>query len=265
MERGPIFRTWNGDPIALPWRQGLCANLMAVVVLAVFGLSAFLARPDAAPTPPLREKRESARSAFPMMSVASRMAAFTVTRPETPAQSAASKDSGLVHGPSQPLPAAAPESAASPMGVDMADGEAFPLIINIPAGAAWREVFRTYGGVIGVSNSSSQRPAYLSHTISPDGRVDEESVPTIGRFLFRLSDEAIRIVNDTVEPEAQIPPGQSAFAVFGGPFRTVVARVLQEFCTTEHVSPDDLAVVQLELGTGFGLRVASTTRRAAKF
>jgi len=248
MERGPIFRAWNGEPIASPWRQGLCADLMAVVGLAVFGLSAFLARPDAAPTPPPLEKRESARSALPMASVPSRIAAFAVARPETPARSAESKDRGL-----------------SPMGFHMADGDAFPLIINIPAGPAWREVFRTYGGVIGVSNSSSPRPAYLGHTISPDGRVDEESVPTIGRFLFRLSDEAIRVVNETVEPAAQIPAGQSAFGVFGEPFRTVVARVLQEFCTTEHVSPDNLAVVQLELGTGFGLRVASTTRRDAKF
>jgi hypothetical protein len=147
----------------------------------------------------------------------------------------------------------------------MADGDAFPLVINIPAGPAWREVFRRYGGAIGVSNSSSPRPAYLDHTISPDGRLNEESVPTIGRFLFKLSDEAIRVVNETVEPAAQIPPGQSAFAVFAGPFRSVVAGVLQEFCTTEHVNPDDLAGVQLELGPGFGLRVASTTRRARKF
>jgi hypothetical protein len=238
---------------------------MALVVLAVFGLSAFLARPDAAPTPPPHEKRESARSALPMASVPSRIAAFAVARPETPARSAESKDRGLMPGPAQSLPAAGPDIAASPMGFHMADGDAFPLIISIPAGPAWREVFRTYGGVIGVSNSSSPRPAYLGHTISPDGRVDEESVPTIGRFLFRLSDEAIRVVNETVEPAAQIPAGQSAFGVFGEPFRTVVARVLQEFCTTEHVSPDNLAVVQLELGTGFGLRVASTTRRDAKF
>ncbi len=147
----------------------------------------------------------------------------------------------------------------------MADGDAFPLVINIPAGPAWREVFRQYGGAIGVSNSSSPRPAYLNHTISPDGRLNEESVPTIGRFLFKLSDEAIRVVNETVEPAAYIPPGQSAFGVFTGQFRSVVASVLQEFCTTEHVNPDDLAGVQLELGPGFGLRVASTTRRARKF
>jgi hypothetical protein len=71
--------------------------------------------------------------------------------------------------------------------------------------------------------------------------LNEESVPTIGRFLFKLSDEAIRVVNETVEPAAYIPPGQSAFGVFAGPFRSVVASVLQEFCTTEHVNPDDLA------------------------
>jgi hypothetical protein len=146
----------------------------------------------------------------------------------------------------------------------MADGDAFPLVITIPAGPAWREVFRQYGGSIGVSDSSSPRPAYLNHTISPDGRLDEASVPTIGRFLFRLSDEAIRVVNETVEPAAQIPPGQSAFGVFAGQFRSVVAGVLQEFCKSEHVNPDDLAGVQLELGPGFGLRVASTTRRAGK-
>jgi hypothetical protein len=147
----------------------------------------------------------------------------------------------------------------------MADGDAFPLVISIPASPAWRDVFRRYGGSIGVSSSSSPRPAYLNHTISPDGRVDQESVPTNGRFLFRLSDEAIQVVNDSVEPEAKITPGQSAFGVFEGPFRTVVARVLQEFCATEHVNPDDLRGVQLELGPGFGLRVSSTTRRAGKF
>ena len=126
-------------------------------------------------------------------------------------------------------------------------------------------LFRAYGGAIGVSDSSSPRPAYLNHTISPDGQLDKESVPTIGRFLFRLSEEAIRVVNETVEPAAKIPPGQSAFGVFAGTFRSVVAGVLQDFCTTAHVSPDALASVQLELGPGFGLRVASTTRRAGKF
>jgi hypothetical protein len=147
----------------------------------------------------------------------------------------------------------------------MADGDAIPLIITIPAGPAWRDVFRRYGGAIGVSDSSSPRPAYLNHTISPDGRLDEQSVPTIGRFLFRLSEEAIRVVNETVEPAAQIPAGDSAFGVFAGQFRSVVAGVLQDFCATEHINPDDLAAVQLELGPGFGLRVASTTRRAIKF
>jgi hypothetical protein len=153
----------------------------------------------------------------------------------------------------------------APSSLRLADGDAFPIVITIPSGPAWREVFRRYGGAIGVSDSSSPRPAYLNHTITPDGRLDEESVPTIGRFMFRLSEEAIRVVNDTVEPAAKIPPGQSAFGVFAGTFRGVVAGVLQDFCTTAHVSPDALASVQLELGPGFGLRVASTTRRDGKF
>lgn len=158
------------------------------------------------------------------------------------------------------------ESAApiSTTSLRLSEGDAFPLVITIPAGPAWRDVFRTYGGAIGVTSSSSVRPAYLK-TISPDGTLDQEAVPTIGRFMFRLSEEAIRVVNETLGPAAQILPGESAFGVFAAPFRRVVERVLHEFCTTEHVSPDDLAVVQLELGPGFGLRVASTTRRVKKF
>jgi hypothetical protein len=182
------------------------------------------------------------------------MAAFSVVRPDP---LAARVPQAVAH--ENPV-----DSRPEPSSLRMADGDAFPIVINIPAGPAWREVFRRYGGAIGVSNSSSPRPAYLDHTISPDGRVDEESVPTIGRFLFRLSDEAIRVVNETTEPSARIMPGQSAFGVFAARFRSVVAGVLQEFCATEHVNPDDLAGVQLELGPGFGLRVASTTRRAGK-
>jgi hypothetical protein len=243
---------WNSAPIAAPWRQELCGSLTAVVVLAAVWLPTLVARPDVKnDAPPTRERSESPRK--PSMS--SRMVAFSVARPDpspTDVPQALARETPVDSGP-------------DPSSFRMADGEAFPLVINMPAGPAWREVFRRYGGAIGVSNSSSPRPAYLDHTISPDGRVDEEAVPTVGRFLFRLSDDAIRVVNDTLEPAAQIRRGQSAFAVFAGPFRSVVACVLQEFCTTEHVNPDDLAGVQLELGPGFGLRVASTTRRAGKF
>lgn len=196
-----------------------------------------------------------------MVSLPSRMEAFTVERNDA-------KGTGL-------LPTGFPHSTTGGKPVDkrpvpdnisfrMADGDAFPLVISIPAGPAWREVFKRFGGAIGVSNSSSPRPAYLNHTISADGRMDQESVPTTGRFLFRLSDEAIQVVNETVDPAAKIPPGYAAFGVFEGPFRSVVARVLQDFCVTEHVNPDDLTGVQLELGPGFGLRVSSTTRRAGK-
>jgi hypothetical protein len=168
----------------------------------------------------------------------------------------------------RPVPVAVPAPASEPVSASslrLADGDAFPLIISIPAGPAWRDVFRRFGGAVGVSTSSSPRPAYLNHTISPDGHLDEESVPTTGRFLFRLSEEAVRVVNETLEPAARIAPGQSAFGVFAGPFRSVVAGVLQDFCAAAHVSPDDLASVHLELGPGFGLRVASTTRRDGKF
>jgi len=257
---------WNSAPIAAPWRQGLCGSLAAVIAVAVMSLPTFFARPDStSEAVEAVESRDShdgtrdarqarSRSAVEMVSVPPAMSAFTAARAETrslilPATS----------------PAVSADAVVSPTSYRMADGDAFPLVITIPAGPAWRDVFRMYGGAIGVSNSSSSRPAYLNHTITPDGRLDEESIPTTGRFLFRLSDEAIRLVNETVEPSAQITAGQSAFGVFAAPFRSVVARVLQEYCTTEHVSPDDLAVVQLELGPGFGLRVASTTRRAKRF
>ena len=256
-QRGILFMTvsaWNSAPIAAPWRQSVFGVVTAFVVLAVLWLPAISPRQDPKPEAPPAPQKDPALSAFKMASVPSHMAAFAVARPQTPANPAKS----LI------VPPAPPQTAVSPVGIRMADGEAFPLVITIPAGPAWRDVFRTYGGAIGVSDSSSARPAYLSHTISPDGRLNEESVPTIGRFLFRLSDEAIRVVNETVEPDARITPGQSAFGVFAAPFRSVVARVLQDFCASEHVSPDDLALVQLELGPGFGLRVASTTRRAKK-
>jgi hypothetical protein len=256
---------WNSSPIAAPWRQGLCGSITAVAVVAVAWLPTSIARPDANTdassdvTP--NAKQESASTEFRMVSLPSRMEAFTV-------DTKATKGTGLV-------PTVFPHSNSRGTTVDtrpvpdnisfrMADGDAFPLVISIPAGPAWREVFQKFGGAIGVSNSSSPRPAYLNHTISPDGRMDQESVPTTGRFLFRLSDEAIQVVNETVEPAAKIPPGYAAFGLFEGPFRSVVARVLQDFCVTEHVNPDDLTGVQLELGPGFGLRVSSTTRRAGK-
>jgi hypothetical protein len=259
-----MVSAWNGAPIASPWRQGVCGSFAAVVMFAILTVPALFTAPDTPPTAPT-ETDASPRSTVQMQSVPSRITAFSVARPATAVRSVGSKDNKALPARALVLPAAAPEAAVAPMSFRMADGDAFPLVISIPAGPAWRDVFRAYGGAIGVSNSSSARPAYLTHTISPDGRVDEESVPTIGRFLFRLSDEAIRVVNDTLDPAAHIPPGQSAFGVFTAPFRAVVARVLQEFCATEHVSPDDLALVQLELGPGFGLRVASTTRRAKRF
>jgi hypothetical protein len=257
---------WNSSPIAAPWRQGLCGGITAVAVAAVAWIPTSFARPDAQSdaSPDVTNvtpstKNESVPTEFRMVSLPSRMAAFTVD----------TKGTGLVptdvpHSIAPDKPADSKAVPVSPTSFRMADGDAFPLVISIPAGPAWREVFQRYGGAIGVSNSSSPRPAYLNHTISPDGRIDQESVPTTGRFLFRLSEEAIQVVNDTVEPAAKIPPGHAAFGVFEGPFRSVVARVLQDFCVTEHVNPDDLTGVQLELGPGFGLRVASTTRRAGK-
>jgi hypothetical protein len=242
---------WNSAPIAAPWRQGLCGAITTVVVFGAVCLPTPVARRDAKDV----ARPESAPVEMQMPRMPSPMVAFSVVRLEKPVDT--KHDRGTDAADVHPV--------TTPSSFHMADGDAFPLIISIPAGPAWRDVFRRYGGAIGVSTSSSPRPAYLNHTISPDGRLDEESVPTIGRFLFKLSDEAIRVVNETVDPTAQIPPGESAFGVFAGQFRSVVARVLQEFCTTEHVNPDDLTGVQLELGPGFGLRVASTTRRARKF
>jgi len=245
---------WNGQPIAKPWRQGVCGTAAAIAILTAMLLPALVGQPNAEKT----AQPESAAADVRMPKLPSPIAAFAVESTEAPAQA-----TGRVMA--QRPPAAEPETRVAASTFRMADGDAFPVIISIPSGPAWREVFRTYGGAIGVSNSSSPRPAYLNHTISPDGKVDEESVPTIGRFLFRLSEEAIRVVNASVDPAAQIPPGHSAFGVFAAQFRSVVAGVLQDFCTAEHVNPDDLAGVQLELGPGFGLRVASTTRRARKF
>jgi len=248
-QRGTIsvMREWTSPPIASPWRQGLCGSITAVVVLTILVVPGFGGHtpdtPDDTVMPEVRNDGLQAEVRTP--SPPSHIPAFSVARPEPPV--------------ADKKPAA--DTPVSPSSFRMADGAAFPVVINIPAGPSWRDVFRTYGGAIGVSNSSSPRPAYLNHTITPDGRLDEESVPTIGRFLFRLSDEAIRVVNATVDPAARIPAGQAAFGVFAGPFRSVVARVLQDFCATEHVNPDDLTAVQLELGPGFGLRVASSTRR----
>ncbi len=253
---------WISTPIAAPWRQGLCGSITAAVVVAAVWLPTPAARPDDPhDAPPARAARPAANEVARRPDTPSHMTVFTVARPDLPDRTTRSS---ATHATAQLRPAPSPESQVSAISFRMADGDTFPLVITIPAGPAWREVFRRYGGAIGVSNSSSPRPAYLNHTISPDGRVDEESVPTVGRFLFKLSDEAIRVVNDDVEPTARIPPGQSAFGVFAGAFRSVVARVLQQFCTTEHVNPDDLAGVQLELAPEVGLRVASTTRRAKK-
>ena len=263
-----VMSPWKSLPIASPWRQGVCGSATAIAVLAVIWLPTLFARSeananatDAAPadvTPSVTNERTSPQ--FQMVSLPSHMAAFSVNTVKgtglSPTDFPHSNKSGTPVDTSR---------VPDKMSFRMADGDAFPLIISIPASPAWREVFRRYGGTIGVSNSSSPRPAYLNHTISPDGRVDQESVPTSGRFLFRLSDEAIQVVNESVEPDAKILPGHSAFGVFEGTFRSVVARVLQEFCATEHVNPDDLSGVQLELGPGFGLRVSSTTRRAGKF
>jgi len=245
---------WNSAPIAAPWRQGRCGSIAAVAVLAALWLPAFFARPTAVvnDAPPERPPSDVRMPKLP-----SHMAAFTVESPDQPKQTSG-------NAPALRQPAAPLETPIAPSTFRMAEGDAVPVIISFPAGAAWREVFRSYGGSIGVSNSSSPRPAYLDHTIAPDGRVDEDAVPTTGKFLFRLSEEAIRAVNETVEPAARIPAGYSAFGVFAAQFRSVVAGVLQDFCTAEHVNPDDLAGVQLELGPGFGLRVSSTTRRARK-
>jgi hypothetical protein len=259
-----FYQKRSSSAIARPWRQELCGGLTAAFVLAAVSLPALSTPPDeqapARPASTHMVTRDNARSAQPLSRMASRTAIFSVARPDITSTSAPART--IVRVPAAGVAAAATEPAVLPSSFRMADGDAFPLVINIPATAAWRDVFRQFGGAIGVSSSSSPRPAYLNHTISPDGHLDEESVPTIGRFLFRLSDAAIRVVNDTIDPAAHIAPGQSAFGVFAAPFRSVVARVLQEFCATEHLNPDDLTGVQLELGPGFGLRVMSTTRRA---
>jgi hypothetical protein len=254
---------WNGKPIAKPWRQGVCGSVAAIAILTVMSLQALVGQPNAEKD----AQPESAAADVRMPKLPSPIAAFAVASVE---RGTGLLPTGFPHSiaggkPVDRSPVPDPSTVPVPFTFRMIDGDAFPVIISIPSGPAWRDVFRTYGGAIGVSNSSSPRPAYLNHTISPDGRVDEESVPTIGRFLFRLSEEAIRVVNASVDPAAQIPPGHSAFGVFAAQFRSVVASVLQDFCTAEHVNPDDLAGVQLELGPGFGLRVASMTRRARKF
>ena len=246
---------WNSLPIAAPWRQGVCGSLTAVAILAAMWLPTVFAKPAATADAPTEPPTENAPAQFRMASLPSSIAVFSVPRP----------DQVLLASATAPhAPASSPETPISPSSFRMADGDAFPLVISIPAGPAWRDVFQRYGGAIGVSNSSSPRPAYLNYTIAPDGKVDQESIATNGRFLFRLSDEAIEVVNQTIPAAAKIPPGHSAFGVFEGPFRSVVARVLQDFCATEHVNPDDLTGAQLELGPGFGLRVASATRRAGK-
>jgi len=264
-----MLYSWKSLPIAAPWRQSLYGSATTIAVLAVMWLPSFFARSDANANANVNNDAAadvtpdtlSARTPpqFRMVSLPSHIAAFSVTLKGT-----GLAPTGFAHSITRAKPVDA-RPVPDNISFRMADGDAFPLVISIPASPAWRDVFRRYGGAIGVSSSSSPRPAYLNHTISPDGRVDQESVPTNGRFLFRLGDEAIQVVNESVEPDAKIPPGHAAFGLFEGAFRSVVARVLQEFCATEHVNPDDLSGVQLELGPGFGLRVSSTTRRAGKF
>ena len=253
-------------PIVEPGRQLLFSLAVTAASLALMLLALHAPAPSTD-----KQDTEEPQKALVIHMPAPRPMAFVVNRPRPSTQPPQPKRARARTPParrSAPRLSGAPSRSGPPGQVvssaallSMVDGRYFEIHVVFPDARRWKQAFLRYGGSIGISDSLIGRPAYVDWSLTPAGVVERTQNALKGKFVFRLDQEAIVVVNSTLRNGESIPDGNSAFGMFPEQFKAVVAGALRAFAAKKRIDLTTLSSVRLEFLPSFGLEVVEARVR----